>query len=48
MDCGLEHFLLAVGLPKELGGELPGFAVCLKHPTVALELEQLLWRDLDR
>ena len=48
MDRRLEHFLLAVGLPKELGGKLPGFAVCLKHPTVAFELEQLFRWDLDR
>lgn len=47
MDRGLEHFLLAVGLPEELGGKLPGFAIGFKHPAVAFQLEQLLRCDLD-
>lgn len=46
MDCGLEHFLLPVGLPEELSSELPGFAIGLKHSAVAFQLEQLLWWDL--
>jgi hypothetical protein len=43
MDRGLEHLLLAVGLPKKLGCKVSGFAVGLKRATVGLELEQLLW-----
>jgi len=43
MDCGLEHFLLPVGLPEELSSELPGFAIGLKRTAVAFELEQFLW-----
>ena len=46
MDRSLEHLLLPVGLPKELGGKLSGFAVGLKRAAVGLELEQLLWWDL--
>lgn len=46
MDRGLEHLLLTVGLPKELGGKLPGFTVGLKRAAVCLELEQLFWWDV--
>jgi len=48
MDCGLEHFLLAVGLPEQLSGKVTGLAVCLKHSAIALEPEQLLWWDVNR
>ena len=46
IDCSLEHLLLTVGLPKELGGKVSGFAVGLKCAAVGLELEQLFWWDV--
>lgn len=47
MDCGLEHFLLPVGLPEELSSELTGFAIGFKRAAIAFQLEQLLRGDLD-
>lgn len=48
MDCGLEQFLLAVGLSQQLRGKLTDITMAEQVAAISLELEQLLWRDVYR
>ena len=46
MDRCLEHFLLTVGMAKQLGGEQTRLRRVLDRPAVGFELEQLFSRDV--